>query len=273
MTGNQEKKAIVVVSFGTTYHDTLQSCIASIEDRIRQEFEGFEVRRAFTSQFIIKKLADRDGILVDDTAGALHRLKDEGYTTVVVQPTHIIAGHEYHEVKAAVESCRSWFKHIALGRPVLFYDGSNGMPDDYAEAVAALRSQLPAPSPDKAVALMGHGSSHAANAAYYLLQERLCAEKLNVFLVNVEETPTIEDIMEVLTARKIKHVTLMPYMLVAGDHAINDMAGDGEDTWKTALEQAGYTTDAYLRGLGENPAYQKIYIQHTKDALRDCKCG
>lgn len=268
MAANQGKKAILVVSFGTTYQHTLQSCIESIEDKVRSEFPEFEVRRAFTSQFIINKLAKRDNIYIDDTAKALQRLKDEGFATVVVQPTHIIAGHEFDEVKAAVESCRSHFPQIVLGRPVLYFDGSNGEADDYAVAVDALSRQLPAPATDRAVALMGHGSSHQANQAYYRLQEKLDQLGLNVFLANVDETPTIQDIMAMLAERDIKHVTMMPYMLVAGDHAINDMAGDGEDTWKTLFEQAGYTTDACLKGLGENKAYQEIYIQHIKDALR-----
>lgn len=266
---NQGKKAILVVSFGTTYHNTLKSCIESIEDKVSCEFPEFEVRRAFTSQFIIRKLANRDSIYVDDTAEALQRLKADGFTTVVVQPTHIIAGHEFDEVKAAVESYRSHFAQIVLGRPVLYHDGTNGTPDDYMIAVEALCRQLPESAPDRAVALMGHGSSHEANDAYYRLQETINKLGLNVFLANVEETPTIEDIMEVLAKKKIKHVTMMPFMLVAGDHAINDMAGDEEDTWKTQLEQAGYTTDACLKGLGENPAYQAIYIQHIKDVLKE----
>lgn len=267
MAAIQEKKAILVVSFGTTYQHTLRSCIESIEDKVRSEFPGFEVRRAFTSQFIINKLAKRDNIYIDDAAKALQRLKDEGFTAVVVQPTHIIAGHEFDEVKAAVERCRSHFLQLALGRPVLCNDGSDGTTDDYAVAVEALRSQLPAIAPDRAVALMGHGSSHQANQAYYRLQEKLDQSGLNVFLANVDETPTIKDVIEMLAEREIKHVTMMPYMLVAGDHAINDMAGDGEDTWKTLFEQAGYTTDAWLKGLGENEAYQEIYVQHIKDAL------
>jgi len=265
---NQEKKAILVVSFGTTYPHTLKACIESIEDKVRCEFPGFEVRRAFTSHFIINKLAKRDNVYIDDTAKALQRLSDEGFTTIVVQPTHIIAGYEFDEVKAVVENCRSHFPQIVLGRPVLYFDGSNGTIDDYAVAVDALGRQLPAPAPDRAVALMGHGSSHQANQSYYRLQEKLSQLGLNVFLANFDETPTIEDIMEMLAERYIKHVTMMPYMLVAGDHAMKDMAGDGADTWKTLLEQAGYTTEAYLKGLGENPAYQEIYIQHIRDALR-----
>lgn len=269
MAANQDKKAILVVSFGTTYPHTLKSCIESIENKVRCEFPDFEVRRAFTSQFIINKLAKRDGIYIDDTAEALQRLKDEGFTTVAVQPTHIIAGHEYDEVKAAVESYRGHFLQIVLGRPVLYSDGSNGTTDDYAIAVEALCRQLPAAAPDRAVALMGHGSSHEANQAYYRLQAKIDQLGLNIFLANVEETPTIEDVMEVLSKRAIKHVTLMPYMLVAGDHAINDMAGDDEDTWKSHLEKSGYSTDACLKGLGENPAYQEIYLQHLKDAMKE----
>ena len=264
----QDKQAILVVSFGTTYQDTLRSCIESIENKVQSEFPGYEVRRAFTSEFIIKKLANRDGIYIDDTAEALQRLKNDGFATVIVQPTHIIAGHEFDEIKAAVEVYRPHFKQLVLGRPVLYHDGTDGMPDDYAIAVSALCGQLPPTAPEQAVALMGHGTSHAANQAYHLLQERLCQAGLNVYLANVEETPTIDDIVSQLDGKGVKHVTLMPFMLVAGDHAINDMAGDEEGTWKAVLEQAGYTTDAYLRGLGENPRFQQIYIEHIKDALK-----
>ncbi|MCX7781225.1 MAG: sirohydrochlorin cobaltochelatase [Negativicutes bacterium] len=265
--GQETKKAILVVSFGTSYHAALSSCIESIENKIRSEFPGYEVRRAFTSAFIIRKLAERDGIFIDDTAQALERLKNDGFTTVIVQPTHIIPGHEYAEIKAAVNSCRTDFAAIVLGRPLLHLDGSGGEADDYHAAVLALKRQLPALTAEQAVVLMGHGTSHAANDAYCILQDRMIREGLRVYIANVEATPTIEDVMTILAQQKIRHVVLMPYMLVAGDHAINDMAGDEEDSWRRKLEQAGYTTETYLKGLGENPDYQEIYVRHIRDAI------
>lgn len=260
------KKAILVASFGTSYLDILEKCIGATEKAINNNFKDYEIRRAFTSRFIIKRLAQRDGIKIDNTVEALTKLKQEGFQEVIIQPLHIIPGFEYGEVVEAVNKFREdqSFAKIALGRPLLT---STNDPDDFSIAVSALKQHLPQLKQDQVVLLMGHGSNHGANVCYRKLQAKIDEEGLPVLIGTVEAEPTLDDLIEILKNRDIKGVVLMPFMIVAGDHTQNDLVGDDEDSWKTQLERAGYQVEIYLRGLGESPAYQQIYVQHVKDAI------
>ncbi|MBP2643269.1 MAG: Sirohydrochlorin cobaltochelatase [Firmicutes bacterium] len=265
-----EKKAILVVSFGTTYADTRKVTTDAVESKIKAAFPEYEVRRAFTSRIIVKKLADRDGIRVDTEKQALEKLKAEGYTEVIIQPLHMEAGDEYEKLMRTVEGydTSKAFTKIAVGRPVLYYTGQEGKPDDYLIVIKALQTQLPKLGKEDAVALMGHGGVHPANAAYAVLQMKMKDAGLkNVFVFTVEGYPTIENLKESLKQNKIKKVILMPFMLVAGDHANEDMAGDDKNSFKSQLIQSGFTVETYMHGLGENLAIQDIYVQHVKDAI------
>ncbi|WP_378956772.1 sirohydrochlorin cobaltochelatase [Pelosinus sp. sgz500959] len=267
---SEGKKAILVVSFGTTYGDTRKVTIDAVEQKIKQAFPDYEVRQAFTSRIIIKKLADRDGIHMDTEKQALEKLKKEGYTEVIVQPLHMEAGDEYEKVSRIVDTYvqNKSFSKISLGRPILYFVGQEGKPDDYAIAIEALKTQLPKLGKGEAVAFMGHGGVNPSNAAYGALQLKLQDGKLNnVFIFTVEGYPTIENLKETLKEKKFKKVTLMPFMVVAGDHANNDMAGDEKDSFKSQLIAAGFKVDTYLHGLGENAAIQDIYVQHVKDVI------
>lgn len=264
------KKAILVVSFGTTYPETRKLTIDSVENKIRAAFPDYEVRRAFTSRIIIKRLAERDGIQIDTEKQALERLKAEGYKEVIVQPLHIEAGAEYDKVRSIVSSYahNNSFDKISLGRPILYYMGQEGKPDDYAAAINAIKTQLPKLGSHDGVVFMGHGGVHPSNAAYAALQMKMIDNGLDkVYVYTVEAYPTLEQVMDKLKADKIKKVTLMPFMLVAGDHANNDMAGDESDSAKSQLIKAGFKVDTYVHGLGENAAIQDIYVQHVKDAI------
>ncbi|NLX91097.1 MAG: sirohydrochlorin cobaltochelatase [Firmicutes bacterium] len=256
-----DKKGILVISFGTSYADTRKVTIEACEEKIAASFPDYEVRRAFTSSIIIKKLKERDNIQIDTPEEALNKMKDEGFTKVIVQPLHIIPGLEYEEVLAVVNNFRGSFKELTVGRPVLY-----GI-EDYKQAVEALKQQLPALDKDHAVVLMGHGTTHPANACYSCLQSVLNDEESNVLVGVVEGYPGIDNVIAKLKRNNIKEVTLMPYMLVAGDHAINDMAGDEEDSWKSILEREGFKVNIYLHGLGENNSYQEIYVQRVQDCI------
>lgn len=269
--GASEKKAILVVSFGTTYPDTRKATIESVENKVRAAFPDYEVRRAFTSRIIIKKLLERDNMKVETEKEALMRLKAEGYTEVIVQPLHIEAGAEYEKVKGIVSHLQAEkaFKRLELGRPLLYYPGVEGYPDDYSIAIKALESQMPQLGRRDAVVFMGHGGPHPANAAYATLQMKLEANGLEkVFVYTVEGYPDLDWVVEKLKETKRKKVTLMPFMMVAGDHANNDMAGDEEDSAKSILKAAGFEVNTVVKGLGENPAIQDIYVQHIKDAMQ-----
>ncbi len=267
--GQAGKKAILVVSFGTTFADTRKVTTEAVENKIRAAFPDYEVRRAFTSRIIIKRLAERDGLKVDTERQALEKLKADGYTEVIIQPLHIEAGEEYEKLNKAVAGYEKDFAKIAVGRPLLYYTGQEGeKPDDYLIAIKAIQKQLPKLGPQDAVALMGHGGVSPANTAYAALQLKLEDAGLkNVFTFTVEGYPTVENLLAKLKKNKIKTVTLMPFMLVAGDHANNDMAGDEEDSFKSQLQKAGYQVKTYIHGLGENAGIQDIYVQHVKDAI------
>lgn len=266
------KKAILVVSFGTTYQDGLRLNIESVENKIRATFPEYEVRRAFTSRIVINRLAARDGIQIDTETEAIQKLEREGYKEVYIQPLHVVGGEEYDKIKKIVvqyaHGKEKSFDKIVIGRPLLYYAGQEDKPDDYLEAIQALKIQLPEIGNQEAVVFMGHGGIHPANTAYAALQMKMEEAGLeNVFVYTVEGFPSIENVIAKLSKQNIKKVTLMPFMLVAGDHVNNDMAGDEEDSAKSQLLAAGFEVAVYLHGLGENAEIQDLYVQHLKDVL------
>lgn len=256
------KKAILVVSFGTSYADTRKLTIEACETRIAKAFPEYDVRRAFTSQIIIDKLKNRDNIMVDNTTDALLKLRNEGYSEVYIQPLHIINGAEYDDVVAEAGVFEEEFDKIVLGRPLLTSI------DDYRKVVEALVEQIPERGEKEAVVFMGHGTHHDANAAYACLNYVFEDEGVNnVYIGTVEGFPELDTVIKKLEKNNIDKVTLYPLMLVAGDHAQNDMAGDEEDSWKMILKGKGYEVETVLRGLGEFPKIQEIYIEHLKAAM------
>lgn len=267
------KKAIVVVSFGTTFPDSRKACIESVENAIRDAFPDYEVRRAFTSKIVMKRIAEKENLHIDDLEKTLTKLQKEGYRDVIVQTTHLTPGEEFDKkVIAVVDKFQKAgaFDKLTVGRPLLFFNGQNDTPDDFAILANALKTQLPMQQmPGRAIVFMGHGSPHQPNPAYSNLQQKFDAAGTPAVIGVVEETdhPNFEDALHLLKARDYKQVVLMPLMLVAGDHANNDMAGDEKDSWKNQLQQEGFSVSTYIHGLGENKAVQDIYVQHVRDAV------
>ena len=264
------KKAILVVSFGTTHADTRKLTIDAVTEKLQLAFPDYELRTAFTSRIVIKRLADNDGIKIDTEKQALDKLKAEGFREVIIQPLHIVAGEEYEKVCRAAEPYikNKSFAKLSIGRPVLYYMGQEEKPDDYLIAIQAIQSQAAARQKDHAVVWMGHGGVHTSNAAYALLQMKMEDAGLkNHYVYTVESYPMLDNVMAKLRRSKTRNVLLMPFMLVAGDHAKNDMAGDEDDSAKTVLIKAGFKVETYLHGLGENIGIQNIYVQHVKDAI------
>jgi sirohydrochlorin cobaltochelatase len=256
------KRALLVVSFGTSHHDTMEKTISAIEADMAAAFPGWEVRRAFTSGMILRKLRERDGLDIDTVERALARLVVEEFDAVVIQPTHVMSGEEYDKLTAQAAPYAGQFKTFAIGAPLLT------SVEDYMAAVPAVLSELPPAEGDHALVLMGHGTEHFANAVYaeleYVFHD---LGHRNVFLGTVEGYPALEQVMRRLAEREIKSVTLAPLMVVAGDHAKNDMAGPGEDSWKSQLEAAGYQVDCVVRGLGEFPAVRAQFTAHAAEAM------
>ena len=254
------KKAILAVSFGTSYPDTLRKTIAATEQALAEAFPDWEVRRAFTSGMIIRKLKERDGVEIENVAQAMNRLEQEGYTHVAVQSTHVMHGEEYEKMLSQLEPYRLRMK-ISVGMPLLHGE------EDYASVAKALLNWLPSLEADEALVLMGHGTTHFANSAYAQMEHMLQADCDRVYLATVEGYPTLDSVERQLAKRpEIRRLMLAPFMLVAGDHARNDMSGD-EDSWAERLKKAGYSVRCILQGLGECPAIRELFVEHCRQAV------
>lgn len=261
------KKALVVISFGSTFDETRKLDIGGIEAALATAFPDFDQYRAFTSNIIRKRLATR-GILVDDVEAALSKLAQAGYEEVVIAPTHLLHGEEFEQkILAIKEQFLPLFKDIIISRPLIVDE------QDYQLAVNALLEQLPPLAPGEGVIFMGHGTPRANNAAhgytYLKLQELFdaCQAPVLVGTVEDEDTPNFATVLERLQERGYKHVHLYPLMVVAGDHANNDMYSDEPDSWKSQIDALGITTTGHLNGIGRYPTIQKLYIQHALQAL------
>ena len=266
LTENKEtgKRAILVVSFGTSYNESREATIGAIETAIAEAFPEAETRRAFTSQIIIDKLKERDGLETDNVKEALDRAAADGITELVVQPTHLMDGFEYMDLAKELEEYEENFDQVVLADPLLTSEADF---DAVAKAIAEVMAEYD--DGETAFCYMGHGTEADSNQVYSRLQETLkAAGYTDHFIGTVEAEPSLEDVTASLKeAGGYKRVVLRPLMVVAGDHANNDMAGDEEDSWKSVLNKEGYETECVLEGLGQIPAIRELYVQHTKAAM------
>lgn len=259
-----EKQAILVVSFGTSYNDSRELTIGAIENVIAEEFTDYEVRRAFTSQIIIDKLEERDGIETDNVGEALERAVADGVTTLVVQPTHLMNGYEYTDLADELSDYEDKFEQVVLAEPLLMSDA------DFDAVVDAITAHTADYDDGKtAVCFMGHGTEADSNVVYATLQEKLsdCGYD-NYYIGTVEAEPSLDDVVLALAENaEYTRVVLEPLMVVCGDHANNDMAGDEADSWKSRFEAEGYEVECILEGLGQNEDIQQIYLSHVQAAI------
>ncbi|MBO7405394.1 MAG: sirohydrochlorin cobaltochelatase [Clostridia bacterium] len=257
-----KKPVILVVSFGTSYNDSREATIGAIETAIQAANPGSEVRRAFTSQIIIDKLKDRDGIVIDNVEEAFARLIKDGVKDLIVQPTHVMSGYEYDDLMEVVNTNKSKFSSVKVGVPLLTSDA------DYNAVIGAITDATAEYDDGKTlITFMGHGTEHEANATYAKLQDMLTAAgKTNYCIGTVEAEPSLEDVIAAAKAGGYTRIVLRPLMVVAGDHANNDMAGDEEDSWKTILEGEGFEVVPILKGLGQIEAVQAVYVAHVAAA-------
>ena len=269
-TTNQEEQqtkndaAILVVSFGTSYNDSRDITIGAIEEAIAKAYPEYEVRRAFTSQIIIDVLKERDNLEIDNVTEALDRAVADGVKELIVQPTHLMNGFEYNDLAVELTGYLDKFEKIVLAEPLLMSDA------DFDAVVKAITEKTASyDDGETAICFMGHGTEAESNSVYATLQEKLVAGGYeNYYVGTVEAVPTLEDVVAALKAKgNYKKVVLAPLMVVAGDHANNDMAGAEEDTWKTVLEQEGYEVECIIEGLGQIEAVQEIYVAHLKIAM------
>lgn len=259
------KKAILVVSFGTSYHDTRKKTIEKIEEDLDNAFPEHTLKRAFTSQMIMNKLKKRDGINIDNPREALDKLLEEGYEELLVQPTHIINGSEYEGLWKILQSYKDKFREIKFGTPLLTDI------EDYEKVVKIMATILPEDMANKGIIMMGHGSSHYSNSAYPCLDYYFKNEGYkNIHIATVEGFPSLENVINNIVELKYKEIILIPLMIVAGDHIQEDMVGDDDDSWKNILLEKGYSVSSKIIGMGEIQGIRDLYVEHAKLAKILC---
>ena len=253
---------LLVVSFGTSYNDNRVATIGAIEDALEKAFTDYSVRRGFTSDIIIEHVLRRDGEKIDNVEEALQRAKDNGVKNLLVQPTHLMNGYEYGDLVKELESRASDFETVKIGAPLLTTD------EDFAVVAKAMVDATASLADEKtAVCYMGHGTEAASNGIYSKMQTLLTeGGNTNYFVGTVEAAPTAEDLVKLVKEGGYEKVILRPMMIVAGDHANNDMAGDEEDSWKSIFTAAGFEVQCEVKGLGELTAVQDLLVAHAKDA-------
>lgn len=262
-----DKDAIVVMTFGTTFKDTRAKTIDATVDAIKAAHPGVKVVTAYTSHIIIDRVKAKEGITYPTPEEALDQLKADGYTRVALASLDVIPGMEYQYDKGVFENYKKNFKKMTLGTSLMYWQGQENQADDVTETLKALSTQFPELGKEDALLIMAHGTPQVSNAYYSVIQAKIDEMGYkNIFVYTVEGWPSLETVMPKLKKNGIKHVTLMPIMMVAGDHANNDMAGADPDSHKSILEAAGYKVDAYIHGIGENKAIQGLYVRRANDA-------
>lgn len=260
---------LLVVSFGTSYNDSRRLTIGAIEKDLSKAFPDYSVRRAFTSQIIIDHVKKRDGEVIDNVSEALNRAMDNGVRNLVVQPTHLMHGYEYNDLVDEVDDYADAFDSIVISEPLLNTD------EDYNKVIAAITKATAEYDDGKtAVCFMGHGTEASSNSVYAKMQDMIKAAGYdNYYIGTVEATPSLEDVVELVKEGSYEKAVLEPLMVVAGDHANNDMAGDEDDSWKSMFEAAGYETECIIRGLGELEDVRAIYAEHCREAIEKAKAS
>lgn len=254
---------LLVVSFGTSYNDNRRLTIGAIEAAMEKAFPEYSVRRGFTSQIIIDHVKDRDGEVIDNVGEALDRAVANGVKNLVIQPTHLMNGLEYSDLVNEVAQYSDAFEAVSIGEPLLTSD------EDFQTVADAIVEATASYDDGKtAICFMGHGTEADSNAVYAKMQQLLTdGGHENYFVGTVEATPSLEDVLALVQAGSYERVVLQPLMIVAGDHANNDMAGNEEGSWKTTFEAAGYQVECLVNGLGELEAVQNLLVAHAQAAI------
>lgn len=257
-----EKKGLLVVSFGTSHAHTRKKNIEHLERLLADAFPDRIFYHAYTSGMILKVLRERDAIYIPSVSEAMKQIVSDGVRDLLVQPTHVMNGIENEQMKSDILEWKDLFSSLAFGDPLLT------SASDYTDVIEALMKELPVPGHQEALMLMGHGSPHYANSVYAALDYAFKHQGFpQVHVGTVEAYPDLDTILSDLETAGIRRVYLAPLMLVAGDHATSDLAGDEKDSWKSVLESHGMETVCILKGLGEYPGICDLYLKHAGQAL------
>lgn len=254
---------LLVVSFGTSYNDNRRMTIGAIEEKLESSFPEYSVRRGFTSQIIIDHVKKRDNVVIDNVKESLERAVNNGVKNLVIQPTHLMNGLEYNDLVEEVANYSDAFEKVAIGEPLLTSE------EDFQAVMKAITEATKEyDDGETAICFMGHGTEADSNSVYAKMQDMLTeAGYKNYYVGTVEASPSLEDVLQKVQAGEYKKVVLQPLMIVAGDHANNDMAGEEEGSWKKTFEDAGYEVECIVRGLGELEAIQDVFAQHAQAAV------
>lgn len=255
-----DKASILMVHFGTTFDDTRKNTIDAVNDEAKKEFPDMEIREAYTSRIIMRRLKER-GIVKDNPAEALDKLAKEGYTHIIVQPTNVINGVESKTLEQQLEMYKDKFKEIRTGSALL------SAPEDYKAVAEIINKEVGELADDEAVVLVGHGTHDSGNAAYPAMDYTAKSMGYKFYVGTIEGFPEFDDVVKGLKKDNIKKVILMPFMFVAGDHANNDIAVD----WKEELEKEGFIVKVKLTSLGMMEDIRKMFINHAKFMLENKK--
>ncbi|MBQ8804224.1 MAG: sirohydrochlorin cobaltochelatase [Tyzzerella sp.] len=259
-TGND--KAILVVSFGTSHKETYQKTIAAIENEIQEAYADYPLYRAWTSNMIRRIVEKRDNLHVFSVTEALEQMYKDGVNYVVVQPTHVLNGTENTIMEKDIDKMRDKFDGIAVGAPLL------SAQEDIHKVTEFITKEWHL-QPDEMLVYVGHGSEHDSNVVYSAVNEKLQAQgHTNIILGTMKPSPSIAAVIEHIKNTNTRKILLAPFMIVAGSHAVNELAGDAEDSWKSVLESEGYEVQCVLKGLGEYPIIRQLFVEHLKKAHR-----
>lgn len=261
---NQEnRKAILVVSFGTSYEATRKVTIEAIEKDIANAYPDYKLYRAWTSKMILAKLKKRDNLHINNVKEAMEEMIADGITDVIIQPTHVINGIENELMKEDALSYRESFHSIRFGTPLLTSE------EDNQTVINAIAEEFSYLSEEEVLVLMGHGTTHYSNAIYAALDYAFKDKgHPNIFLGTVEAYPSMQSLMKMIKAYAPQKVVLAPFMIVAGDHAKNDMAGDDPESWYSQFVQEGFQVETVLKGLGEYKGIRELFVKHVADTLQ-----
>jgi cobalamin biosynthesis Co2+ chelatase CbiK len=258
----ENNKAILVVSFGTSYEDTRKKTIDVIEKEIENTFQEYKVYRAWTSKMILKKISERDGLDIDTVTQAMKRMAADGIAEVLIQPTHILNGIENDIMTQDVLAFKDSFDKIIFGDALLTTT------EDNMAVIEAIHKNFASLADDEVLVLMGHGSTHYVNTAYAALDYMFKDMGYkNIFLGTVEAYPGVETIIKKIKEYHPRKVILAPFMIVAGDHATHDMAHEDPDSWRSRFESAGFDVECVMKGIGEYPEIREIILAHVKKVL------
>lgn len=254
------KKAILVVSFGTSYKENLERTIGGIENYLRGKFKNYRLYRAFTSQRIIRKLWEENKIAIPTLEEAITQMREDGMEHIVVQPTYVVHGLEYERLKSALEGYRDFFQTLKLGEPLL------NQVEDYKACVHSVIEDWQM-NKEEVIVLAGHGTQGHAQAAYTMLEYAFHSMGYsNVLVGTVEGYPSVSDVMQKLGMLEPRPLRIIPFMIVSGEHVHHDLSGD-ERSWMARFQSMGFPSRVVERGLGEMKGIQRIFAEHVREAM------